>query len=166
MEERYEFTAKFELFRGALNGIAPMALYIILLILMRTKIFAGSWLSVLFSVLFLLSIILMFCLKGTVFADEDGVSFRVKLFFIPIIFKSYYYSDVKNVSCKIKHHHFRMVDYHSMDFSLTIPNGSIFCFSRRLKRSDGQYTSKGCEDMLELCTYVRNHIHKEIKENE
>lgn len=42
--------------------------------------------------------------------------------------------------------------------------GKIRIYSK--KRSDGQYTGKSCEDMLELCTYVRSHIHKEIKEDE
>lgn len=159
LEEKYEFTAEMNIMSGELHGIPQAVLFLILLAVLRID-FGMLWLNAVLSLLFGASLLFMLFLKGTVTADGEGVTVRAKLFFIPVMFKSYYYADVKKVECGVRHHHARFSNYHSMDFNISIFNKSSYHLQRKLKVSHGHCIVAGCEDMLELAAYVEQRVHE------
>ena len=144
-----------EIFRGLLNGFPPYVILIALAVLTHIGFPSGSVLNLIYSIVFTALILVTLGLRGTVQADAEGVNIWIKLLGIPITVKSYYYEDIIDVSCKTEHRRHRTVNYRTMAFALTLTNGRKLWFKKKLKYSKGQYTSVGCESMLELCSYVR-----------
>lgn len=155
MEERYEFTADFEILRGLLKGFPIYVIFIVVEVLIHIRFPEGSILESLSLIIFIAFILVLLGLRGTVQADTEGVNIKIKLFVIPITVRSYYYEDIRSVNCAPSHHRTRSLNYYSMDFVFTLSNGKELWFKKKLKYSKGQYTTVGCESMLELCTYVR-----------
>lgn len=154
MEDKYEFTARMELFRGILNGVPLYAALAIVFLAAHIKFPAGSVPDIVVSVIFIIAVLVIIGLNGSVSADAEGISIRIKLLAVPIMTKSYYYDDIKSVSCQAEKYRRKYSEGRRMSFNITLSNGRKLWFTRRLRYSRGRYTSAGCEPMLRLYSYA------------
>lgn len=119
------------IFRGVLKGFPPYVILIAVIVLTRIGFPAGSILHLFFSIIFTALILVILGLRGTVQADADGVNIKVKLFMIPITVKSYYYEDIRSVSCNTEYHRYRTANYRAMAFAFTLANGKELWFTKK-----------------------------------